>query len=107
MKRIISKDPFTGVTTYYISQPDGSFIIDHVQDVEANIEFNKKEATSGWDGYLSKEKSMKKVAHIPNVILIDMMKKGLNPFDKNDHGQLARFLNSCDNRDFRTSYGRI
>jgi hypothetical protein len=107
MKRLLSKDPFTGVSTFYHSHGDGSFTIEHSQDVEANVEFNKAEANSGNDGYIGKEKNMRKVAHIPNVLLIDMMKKGLNPFDKNDHGQLAKFLNSCDNYHLRTHYGRM
>jgi hypothetical protein len=106
-RRVISKDPFTGVSTYYHSHGDGSFTIEHTQDVQRNIEFNKAELNSGWNGYVSKDKNMKKVAHIPNVLLIDMMKKGLNPFDKNDHGALARFLNSCDNYHLRTSIGRL
>lgn len=107
MRRLISKDPFTGVSTFYHSHGDGSFTIDHVQDVEPNIEFNKAEANSGWNGYIGKEKNFRKVAHIPNVLLIDMMKKGLNPFDKNDGRQLMKFLNDCDNRMLRTHYGRL
>jgi len=107
MKRLISKDNFTGVSTYYHSHGDGRFSIESVQDIEPTLEFNKTEANSGWDGYMSKEKNLRKVAHIPNVVLIKLMHQGINPFDKNDRGYLKRWLNDIDNRYMRTHYGRL
>lgn len=107
MRRLVSKDPFSGISTWYQSHGDGTFTVEHTQDVEQNLEFNKAEANSGWDGAIGDDKNFKRVAHIPNVIVLQMMSKGINVFDKNDTKWLHKFLNSSENRDFRTHFGRL
>lgn len=41
-KRLLEKDPFTGITTWYEGNGDGSFKIAQTQDVEKILDHNKR-----------------------------------------------------------------
>jgi hypothetical protein len=89
------------VDTYY--EQDGKFIINSVQDVEAIVEANKA-AYNGVDerARFGKE-TFNRVANIPNVVIEDLMQKGI----WGDKKKLLRWLDDRDNLAFRTRPGRL
>ena len=50
---------------------------------------------------------MRRVASIPNVIVTEMYRRGINIFSKDDWPKVAALLDSPDFRKFRTSPGTI
>ena len=85
---------------------DGRLIVERIQDVEPILERNKRLLNSGHDGY-TPSRDMKHVGHIPNVVIEQWMKEGVNIFDPNDAPEVERRLNSSEWAFLRTSGGVI
>ena len=106
MKRNLSFDPMSGISTDFTyeageSLADDHFVISTSQDVTKIIEANKrseKEVTSR-----NKWGEFSKVASIPLSIYYDLKKQGII----DDKKRFKRWLNDRDNKLFRTRGGTI
>lgn len=79
------------------------------QDVEPILEHNKRnynEAYSGNRGY-SVSRNMVRVASIPNVIIHDWFRKGINIFDQDDMPKICAMLDDPEYAFLRTAPGRL
>ena len=88
---------------------DGGIVIETRQDVTANIEQNLKEFNS-YDERAKWSDDMfgNKVASIPLTVIDDLNAKGImRGFAVVDEKQFKVWLNSPDNRFFRTRPGRV
>lgn len=101
-RRLFGHDPATGVTEYFhYDETNDTFLIETVQDIEAIAEANK----ASFNAYSGHEKwgDGDKVAHIPNVVLQDLMRSG----KLWDQAFMKRWLNDPDNQVFRTRPGVV
>lgn len=102
MKRLLSKNPDSGVTQWYVSDPlQGSFKIVTEQDVTPYVEaakaqYNNTDERARWGEW-------SKVATIPLSILHDLRKRGITESGP----KFKRWLNSPENRFFRTRPGKV
>ncbi len=80
-------------------------IVNRVQDVEPILERNKALMTHD-DGY-SEARDVRRAASIPNVIVEQWMKEGVNIFDKDCAAEVRRRLNSSEWAFLRTAEGVI
>lgn len=104
MSRLLdSEHDGLGVVTNYHKE-GGKLVIESKQDVEPYLERNKRWANGG---NRPTEGSMCKVASIPNVVVAEWMKMGVNLFDKNHQGKVASLLNSPEYRYLKTTDRRI
>lgn len=108
-KRLMSHDPFTGITTYFEPDGNGGFHLSYESDVEPLLEQNKIQYTDGTDGYANgKGREFKHVAEIPmSLILKWKIEDGIDVFNKNDWNAVKRKLNSNEWLLLRTSGGHI
>jgi len=94
-----------GIVEQFKKNPDGTFSIRRVQDVEPVLDDNQREslsAPSGWKGDLHK------VASIPLIIVEQWWKElGSDPFNKANRQWLIAKLNSSEFGKLRTKEGRI
>lgn len=96
-----------------VTLEDGKIHFNHTQDVEAILNHNA--ALRGMGSGMTKDKSIKRVASIPHVIVLEWKKEGLDIINGTYHGEggktferaLRRKLNDPDNRMFRTSEGNL
>ena len=80
-------------------------VIRRTQDCNPILEHNKEQAL--WtDGY-TPSREMRRVAQIPNIIVEQWMKEGVNIFDDNCWPEIRRRLNDPEWRHLRTCSGRI
>lgn len=102
---ILDSDSLTGIRTIF--HPDihsgEKHIIQTVQDAEPIVELNKAQASnfderSNWKG-----DGFHKVASIPNVIFMELERKGIT----RDPAAFKKWLNDKDNAAFRTRPGRV
>jgi hypothetical protein len=102
MRRLLSKDPDSGVSQWYVSDPtQGTFRLVTEQEVtpileDSKAQYNNTDARAKWGEWA-------KVATIPLSILHDLKKKGV----ADDPAKMKRWLNDPDNRYFRTRPGRV
>jgi hypothetical protein len=93
MKQLLDDDKFTGIKTYHIE--DGTKThIQRVQDVEPILNANKelKKDDSHWQRGV--KNNLVKVASIPNTIIEQWLKLGVNIFRKEDEAKVKKLLNS-------------
>ena len=84
---------------------DGKIIIRKTQDVEPIFDNNKRLMNDG-DGY-SPSRDMRRVAIIPNVIIEQWIREGVNIFDPNHKDAIRRKLNSSEYAHLRTAPGQL
>lgn len=94
----------------------GKLVVKRVQDTTPYLEANRAEfnAAPSWRPYASgqfgrKDKAMRKVASIPNIVVEQWMKEGVNIFDPSPEMQkkVAQKLNSNEYQSLRTYPGRV
>ena len=68
MGKVRSVEHNAGITTRYIQESDGKLTINNQQNVNPLLKRNK-ELYNQDDGFLSKEREMKRVASIPPLVL--------------------------------------
>ena len=93
---------------WFHPQPDGTFLIEHEQDVEASLDHNKAIANEDDRGW-SASRELRRVAHVPNIIIVKWLQEGLDIFDPDPEMQ-KRFrakLNDPDWRWLRMAPGKI
>lgn len=101
-KRLFDYDPVLGITEYFYYDPDtDKVVIQQVQDTTAIIEQNKAQFNAVDER--AKWGEWQKVATIPMSLWADLNAKGITK-DKTD---FKRWLNSPDNRFFRTRPGKV
>lgn len=82
----------------------GKIVICREQDVEPYLEANKRRRNAF---QAKRGVSMRLVADIPNVVVEQWLKLGVNVFDKNDNKKVQQLLNSNEYAYLRTSPGKI
>jgi hypothetical protein len=102
MKRLLSYDPFTGVSSYYESD-GGRFKIAHEQDVSKHLEYSK--ALQNMPEY--KRGGIKSdyyhFAHVPAVVLVEWKDKyGVDYNNKDDLPKIEKLLSSNEYKHLRT-----
>jgi hypothetical protein len=93
------------VTRWQYDAPSGQTLVKRIQDVEPILEHNKALQTLN-DGY-SPSRDLRRVASIPNVVVEQWMREGVNIFDKNCAAEVRRRLNDPTNLFLRTAPGRL
>jgi hypothetical protein len=106
MKRNLSFDPMSGISTDFSYEAgetlaDDHFVISSSQDVTKIIEANKRSEVEVDSRHKWGEFS--KVASIPLSIYYDLKKQGII----DDKKRFKRWLNDSDNKFFRTRGGTI
>jgi hypothetical protein len=92
---------------------DGKLIVVRSQDVEPYLKANDRErnSCSDWRPYASgrKDKSLRKVADIPNVVVEQWLKEGVNVFsnDPDMQKKVRRKLDDYTNKKLRTMPGKM
>jgi hypothetical protein len=91
----VSHDSHEDVTTFK-----------RTQDVEPILNANRedfKDANGGW----TQNRDMRHVASIPNVVVEQWLKAGINVFDNNDWPKVLRLLDMPQYKYLRTSPGKL
>lgn len=96
---VVDHNPEWGMTKLFHRLHDGDWAYQTIQDVEPIIEANKAAQNSGQKPH----SSMRRVASIPLVVLVEIEKKfGINYLNKDHMPALKKLLNSNEFRHFRT-----
>ncbi len=104
MKRLLSRDPLTGIETYYHDNQDGKIHLETVQDLEPYLRANKELQKETFD----KRKEVWPVATVPNTILLKWAHEAGVDFGSKEHGEvIKKRLNDPDNRAFRTGVFKL
>jgi hypothetical protein len=96
-----------------IKSEAGNLVVKREQDTTAYLDANRKEFNEApsWRPYASgrRDKSMRKVASIPLIVIEQWMKEGVNIFDPSPEMQkkVAQKLNSNEFQGLRTYPGRV
>lgn len=103
---LLSHDDYTGVTEYFHVLEDGvSWAVESRQDISGIIEVNKalqNDAPARWG-------DLTHVASIPLVVLAELQRQGIVQMDGHvqDQERFRTWLNSPDNKFFRTKLGKV
>lgn len=84
----------------------GALVVKRTQDVEPILRANKAMQTSGHDGF-NADRTWKWVASIPNVVVEQWMKEGINIYKPEALPKLKAKLNSKEFEFFRTYPGKL
>ena len=102
MKRILSKNPETGITQWYVSDPlAGTFKFVTEQDVTPHLEASKAQYANTDER--ARWGEWQKVATIPLSVLTELKKRGITE----SQPKMKKWLNDPENRYFRTRPGRV
>lgn len=105
-------DTASDLTTTLKSE-GGKLVVRRTQDTTAYLDANRAERNEAptWRPYASgrKDKSMRKVASIPLIVIEQWMREGVNIFDPSPEMQkkVAEKLNSNEFQGLRTYPGRV
>lgn len=99
-KKFVEYDPLTGVTNYFHSMGDGTYVSEDVVDIEPTKDMNRKlfnDAPKRW------KDTNNHIASIPLPIYFDLKRKGVVA----DRKAFLKWLQDPDNAVFRTRPGRL
>jgi hypothetical protein len=102
MRRLLSKNPESGIEQWYVSDPmEGKFRLETVQNVtphleEAKASYNSTDERARWGDW-------SRVARIPLSVFQDLTNRGI----AGDPKRFKMWLNDRDNRLFKTRPGRV
>lgn len=94
------------LTRLLYDETEERVVVHRRQDVEPILERNKalyNDDAKGW----SPTREWRYVAHIPNIVVEQWMKEGINVYDPNDEKKVIERLNDPAWRYLRTAPGRI
>jgi len=91
--------------TYDFDEAEQRHVIQSTQDVEPIIENNKRLFNDG-DGY-SPTREWRRAASVPNIVIEQWMKKGINAYSLEDQPKILAMLDSPEYRYLRTAPGRL
>lgn len=105
MKRVLSRDPITGITTWHeYDSLTKKVTLHETQDVSGIVELNKASQKEGFD----KRRDMWPAARVPMVILLQWAREAGVDFNSKAFGEVVKKkLNDPDNRAFRTQNFRL
>lgn len=105
-KRLLNN--YGGVLTWFEKNPvTGEVTISYSQDCAPIVKDNIISQNSGHDGY-SKSRELRRVANIPNSLLLKWkLEEGIDFYNPNHKEAIRRKLNDPDYRFLRTSLGTI
>lgn len=105
MKRLLTSDPFTGVSTYFHKDPvTGKITLEDVQDVTSVVEQNKALQKETFD----KRSEMWPVATVPLCVLYQWAVEAGVDMNSKEFGEVVKKkLNDPDNRAFRTGVFKL
>lgn len=86
-----------------INARNGELVVKRVQDTTPYLEANKRERN---DFQSMRGARMRKVAEIPNIVVEQWLKQGINIFNRNDAKKIQQLLNSNEYAYLRTSTGK-
>lgn len=93
-----------GKATSLLVQDDATLVVRHEQNIDALLEQNAAERDNNSMRYAKRPDSgMRKIASIPNVIVEDLMARGI----WGNKERFKKWLNDPDNAVFRTHGGRV
>ncbi len=92
------------VDVHHYDDTTGETTIVTAQDVNAIAEANKRDRLSGHDGY-SPDRSFRRVANIPKIVVDMLYKRGINVLNDDDWPKVAAFLDDPENLAWRTDGG--
>lgn len=108
MRELMSFDPVTGMSMYFdFNESTGKTIIQHEQDVEPILAKNVKLQN---DPDYKKEgikREWQHVAHIPDIVILQWRKEGIDVFNKDHLPAIKRKLRDPEWRHLRTTLGAI
>lgn len=107
--RLFDHDPLTGVTEFFLYDPEtDGFTIQSQQDVEPFLEMNKRQYNNVGD-YRRYTGEWHKIASLPATIVMQLAEKKILRADGSilDEPRYRAWLNDPDNRLFRTRPGRV
>lgn len=108
MKELIDHDPLTGLKTFYELLPCGKkFAVHHEQDVESLLEKNKLLQNANDYKRQGIKDSWQHVAHIPDIVVMQWFKEGIDVFNKDHLPAVKRKLRDPEWRHLRTTLGGI
>lgn len=86
-----------------IKASNGQLVVKRVQDTTPYLEENKRARN---DFQSRRGAPLRKVAEIPNIVVEQWLKEGINIFDRNDAKKVQQKLNSNEFAYLRTSTGK-
>ncbi len=89
----------------HFDEAEGTMTFETRQDVQALLDRNKALANDG-DGY-SPSREWRRAASIPNVVVEQWLREGVDLYNPDHAGAVKRRLNDPDNRFLRTAPGRL
>lgn len=117
MKRLLDRDPYTGITTWFHKDPvTGTIAIEEIQDVDPILEKNKTIQNLGSGGAMGltdySRKGIKNgfwhAASIPTTLIQKwLLEEGINVFKQEDWPRVKRKLNDPEYKYLRTGLGRV
>lgn len=109
MKRLLSHDPITGKTEWWIwDSATRTASIRTEWDVTAILDSNKAAQNQDDQGWFSNKREMRRAASIPNAIIYKwLIEEGINIWDNNHLPAVRRKLNDPEWRWLRTAPGRL
>jgi hypothetical protein len=96
-------DTSTSISTA-IACRQGELVVRRTQDTTPILEHNKRVRN---DFQSRRGENLRYVAEIPNIVIEQWMKEGINIFDKNDAKKVQAKLNSNEYAYLRTSTGKM
>lgn len=98
-------DTETDITTA-IKCRNGELVVKRVQATDPYAEINhqrRREFSATQNGY---QRPIRMVADVPNIVIEQWLKMGVNIFDRNDAKKVRQLLNSNEYSKWRTSPGK-
>lgn len=98
-----------GMQAIVHEEADGGLVIEHRQDVEAILDANRREMND-FDPHEARKRegaAARRVAHIPDVIIVRFLNEGINVFDPEHRDRLAKKLNDPEYAYLRTCPGTV
>jgi len=103
MARILDHDPISGTTTLFHWNNDGTFAIEHTQDVNGIIEHNKRQLIES-DHKKQMQKDWIKYASIPDVIVLKWKNElGVDVTKREHRKKMFQLINSPEYRFLKTT----
>lgn len=87
----------------HTKREQGMLVVNRIQDVEPYLEANKRRAN---DFSRDRKSNLRLVAEIPNIVIEQWLKRGVNVYDRNDAKKVQQLLNSNEYKWLRTSPGK-
>ena len=94
------------LTRFLYDETEERVVVQRRQDVEPILEHNKALANADDRGW-SPSREWRRVATIPNVVVEQWMREGINVYDPNDEKKVVERLNDPAWRYLRTAPGRV